>query len=92
MRTLAVGAGTPAGLADCSTVPPDSPPPEQGSTLISTRLHCGAQSRSYMLEKLPDAQPHHCVEPPRANVSFTQMENPAVYMAPACGGPSNWNW
>lgn len=47
---------------------------------------------SYRLKKPPLPHFHHRVEPPMASELLSQTEKPPVYIAPACGGPSNWNW
>lgn len=59
---------------------------------IRISWHCAPMYSSYRFPKAPLMHRHQLVEPPMASEPLAHMEKPPVYIAPACGGPSNWNW
>lgn len=61
-------------------------------TTMLMGLHCAPRLTLYRFAKPPLRQCQKVVLGPIARELFLQTDQPPVQIAPACGGPSNWNW
>lgn len=61
-------------------------------TTMLMGVHCAPRLTLYRFAKPPLMQCQKVVLGPIARELFLHTDQPPVQIAPACGGPSNWNW